>query len=198
MRLADVPIPDTQASRAALEVLAEFSPPALVNHCARSYVLAASLAELEQLPVDHELLYVSSQLHDIALEPAFDNHTLPFEDAGGHIAWVFAAGAGWPRARRDRAAQIIVAHMRGTDPAADHEGYLLDIATGLDISGRNLQRWPRELLVELLAAHPRLDLGERFTACFADQARRKPDSSAADAVRNGAAERIAANPLEGL
>lgn len=198
MRLADVPIPESPAGRAAVEVLAEFSPPALVNHCLRSYLLAASLAELEQLPVDHELLYVASLLHDLALEPAFDNHTLPFEDAAGHVAWVFAAGAGWPRARRDRAAQIIVAHMRGTDPASDHEGYLLDIATGLDISGRNVARWPHSLLAEMLAAHPRLDLGERFTACFLDQAERKPDSSAADAVRNGIAERIANNPLEGI
>ncbi len=198
MRLADIAVPTTPAARAALEVLAQFSPPALVNHCVRSYLLAASLAELEQMAVDGELLYVSSLLHDLALEPAFDNHNLPFEEAGGHVAWVFAAGAGWPPARRARAAQIIVAHMRGADPDADAEGYLLDVATGLDISGRNLQRWPRDLLAELVAAHPRLDLGERFTACFVDQATRKPQSTAAAAVDNGIAERIATNPLEGL
>jgi hypothetical protein len=198
MRLADVPVPTTPAARSALEVLSEYSPPALVNHCVRSYVLAASLADLEQARVDHELLYVASLLHDIALEPAFDSHTLPFEEAGGHVAWVFAAGAGWPRDRRDRAAGIIVAHMRGTDPAVDMEGYLLDIATGLDISGRNMQRWPHDLLVEMVAAHPRLDLAGRFTACFADQAARKPESTAADAVRAGVADLVVSNPLEAL
>jgi hypothetical protein len=198
MRLADVPVPTTPAAMAALEVLTEFSPPALVNHCVRSYLLAASLAQLDQADVDAELLYVSALLHDLALEPAFDNHSLPFEEAGGHVAWVFAAGAGWPKARRARVAEIIVAHMRGIDPSADREGYLLDIATGLDISGRNVRRWPREFLVEMLAAHPRLDLAERFTACFADQAARKPESTAAQAVRNGIAEQIAANPLEAL
>ena len=198
MRLADVPVPETAAATAAREVLVQYSAPALVNHCVRSYLLAASLAAIDQLEVDIELLYVASLLHDIALEPAFDSHRLPFEDAGGHVAWVFAAGAGWPAERRDHAAQAIVAHMRGTDPAVDPEGHLLDLATGLDIGGRDADRWPAELLAELVAAHPRLDLAERFTACFRDQAARKPASSAAAAVRNGIAERLAANPLDAL
>jgi hypothetical protein len=198
MRLDDVPVPATPAAQAALEVLSEYSPPALVNHCVRSYLLAASLAVLEQCDVDWELLYVASLLHDLGLEPDFDSHARPFEEAGGNVAWVFAAGAGWPRTRRARAAEIIVAHMRGADPAVDREGYLLDVATGLDISGRDVARWPREFLTELLAAHPRLDLGERFTACFAEQAARKPDSAAAAAVSSGIADRIATNPLESL
>jgi HD domain len=198
MRLADLPVPETAVAAAAREVLAQYSTPALVNHCVRSYLLAASLAAIDRLDVDVELLYVASLLHDIGLEPAFDSHTLPFEDAGGHVAWVFAAGAGWSPERRDHAAHVIVAHMRGTDPAIDPEGHLLDLATGLDIGGRNADRWPAELLAELVSAHPRLDLAERFTACFRDQAARKPDSSAAAAVRNGIADRLATNPLDAL
>ncbi|MDT4915892.1 MAG: hypothetical protein QOH89_592, partial [Pseudonocardiales bacterium] len=46
--------------------------------------------------------------------------------------------------------------------------------------------------------YPRLDLAERFTACFRDQAERKPDSSAAAAVRSGIAERLAGNLLDRL
>jgi hypothetical protein len=137
-------------------------------------------------------------LHDLALEPEFDNHSLPFEDAGGHLAWVFAAGAGWPEPRRDHAAAVIVAHMRGTDPAVDAEGYLLDVATGLDISGRDADRWPEALLSEVISAYPRLDLATRFSACFQQQAARKPDSSAAAAVASGLPDRLAANPLEHL
>ena len=198
MRLADLPLPTTPAAGLADEVLHRFSPPALVNHCHRSYRLAAALAMNDGLDVDWELLYVASLLHDLALEPEFDNHSLSFEQAGGHLAWVFAAGAGWTVERRDHAAAVIVAHMVGTDPARDAEGDLLDVATGLDISGRNIERWPEELLVELLAQFPRLDLVERFGACFRDQAARKPDSSAGQAVRGGLAERLAANPLDAL
>ncbi len=198
MRLADLPIPSSPTAKAAAEVLAHFSPPALVQHCHRSYLLAAALATQEAIAVDHELLYVAALLHDLALEPAFDSHTLSFEEAGGHVAWVFTAGAGWPAERRDRAAGIIVAHMRGADPAIDPEGDLLDVATGLDIGGRNVERWPEALLTEIVAAHPRLDLAERFTACFRDQAARKPQSTAAAAIRAGLAERLAANPLDRL
>jgi HD domain len=198
VRLTEIPIPSSPAARAAAEVLAQYSAPALVNHCVRSYLFAAALGSIEGLEFDHELLYVASLLHDIGLEPAFDSHTMPFEDAGGHVAWVFAAAAGWPADRRTRAAEIIVAHMRGADPSVDSEGHLLEDATGLDISGRDLDRWPRELVVEILAAYPRLDLAARFIACFRDQADRKPDSSAAGAVRSGIADRLAVNPLETL
>jgi hypothetical protein len=196
LRLAGIPVPSSAVAGAAVEAAQAFSPPALVNHCARSYLFAASLAAATGITVDHELLFVATMLHDLGLEPAFDNHTLPFEHAGGHAAWMFAAGAGWPPGRRARATQIIVAHMQDVEPAYEPEGYVLAAATSLDISGRRPDLWPGELITEIVRAHPRLDLGTRFTACFQDQAARKPTSSAADAVRSGVAERIAANPLD--
>ena len=199
MHLADVVIPDSQAARTALEVVTHYSPPALVHHCVRSYVFAAALGSLSGLNIDHELLYVATMLHDLALEPAFDNVSLPFEDAGGHLAWIFTAGLGWDVSRRDHAALIVVDHMHDeTDVAVDPEGFLLARATSLDISGHDPASWPPELIAEVVAAFPRLDLRERFTACFADQAARKPDSQAARAIRSGIADRMLANPLEAL
>jgi hypothetical protein len=195
MELADIPVPRTRAGELAREVVTRYSAPALVNHCLRSYLFAASLAAIDDVEIDHELLYVSSLLHDLGLEPAFDNVAAPFEEAGGHVGWVFAAGVGWPESQRDRVSQIIVAHMRDPAVADDPEGYLLAAATSLDISGIDPQRWPDELLHEVVAAHPRLDLGPRFTACFRDQATRKPGSAAAVSVRSGIAARIAANVL---
>ena len=198
MQLADVPVPTTPTARAAYDVVSRFSAPALVNHCVRSYLFAASRAALDGLSVDYDVLYVASLLHDLGLEDVFDSHLLPFEETGGSVAWVFAAGAGWPPDRRDHAAAVIVAHMRGTDPAVDPEGHLLDLATGLDISGRDEEHWPLELRREIVASYPRLDLASRFTACFVDQAERKPQSRAAAAVENGIVARLADNPLERL
>jgi hypothetical protein len=198
MRMAELPIPSTPAARLAEEVVAQFAPIALVNHCVRAYLFAAALAATDGIAIDHELLYVSSMLHDLGLEPAFDNHELPFEHAGGNVAWVFAAGAGWSATRRTRAAEIIVAHMTAVDAATDPEGHVLARATSLDISGYDPQHWPAELLSEVIDAHPRLDLGVRFTACFQDQAARKPDSTAGVSFRGGITERIANNPLERL
>ena len=198
MRLADIPVPSTPAATAAVEVVTEYSAPGLVNHCHRAYLFAAAAADLDGVAIDHELLFVASMLHDLALEPAFDSHTLPFENAGGHVAWVFTAGAGWPPARRSRAAGVIVAHMQGTDPKKDPEGDLLLRSTGLDIVGRDIDRLPAELVAEIMAAQPRLDLADRFLACQLDQASRKPDTTSAAIVRAGLAELLASNPLEQL
>jgi len=197
MRIADVPHPTSSVADLALEVVTEYSSPALVNHCRRSYVWAAAYAVLHEISFDPELLYVAVMLHDIGLVPAFDNHAIAFEHAGGHVAWVFGAGAGWPAQRRTRAAEIIVRHMwDSVDVDDDPEGFLLEIATGLDISGRNPQWWPADLRAAVVAAVPRLGLAEEFTACFEAESARKPRSSAAAAMSGGIADRIAANILD--
>jgi hypothetical protein len=176
----------------------EYCSPALANHCARAYLWAAHLAATRGMTVDTELLYVAAMLHDLGLVAEFDNHTLPFEVGGGHVAAVFAAGAGWPAERRRRVAGVIVAHMAdAVDPDADPEGFLLERATAFDISGRAPEDFPDDLRSAALDRYPRLDLAAQFLACFEEQARRKPDSTAAAAVRSGIAERLVANPLEG-
>ncbi|MEU9886744.1 HD domain-containing protein [Sphaerisporangium sp. NPDC051011] len=198
MRLDDIAIPASPAARMAHEVAAAYCSPALLNHSVRSYLWSASYAALNGIAFDAELLYVSSLLHDIGLVKEFDSHTVPFEEAGGHVAWVFCAGAGWAPERRARAAQIVVRHMWDeVDVSADPESHLLELATSLDISGRRPGDWPGDFRAEVLRRHPRLDLGTEFLACFRDQAERKPGSSAAQAVRGGIADRIAANPLGG-
>src|SRR3954454_6517871 len=101
----------TAATRAAREVVGRYSSAALVNHCERSYLWSAALGRLSNVAFDSELLYVASMLHDLGLVDAFDNHSAPFEDAGGDVGWVFAAGAGWSAQRRERVKEIIVRHM---------------------------------------------------------------------------------------
>jgi hypothetical protein len=197
MRLADVPHPSTAVAEQALEVCTAYSSTALLHHCRRSYIWAAAYAVEHGIEFDTELLFVSAMLHDIGLTPSFDNHAVPFEMAGGHVAWVFGAGAGWPIERRHRAAEIIVKHMWDeVDVDDDPESFLLEIATGLDISGGNPDWWPADLKVETVAAFPRLGLADEFTACFAAEAARKPQSTAASAMANGIAGRIAANTLD--
>jgi hypothetical protein len=198
MRIADLLPDETASTRFAREVVAEYSSPALVNHCERAYLWSAALGELTGVAYDRELLYVASMVHDLGLVPAFDNHLAPFEDAGGDVGWVFAAGAGWPRERRDRVKEIVIRHMwDAVDPAFDAEGHLLCEGTGLDISGRNADTWPAAFRADVLAQYPRLGLPAEFTAAFEDQARRKPGCAAAAAVASGIADRIAGNALDG-
>ena len=190
-------VPSTAAAALALEVAERFYSPALLNHCRRSHLWAAEYARARGIAVDAELLYVAAMLHDIGLVPAFDSATVPFEEAGGAVAWVFAAGAGWDADRRRRTGEVIVAHMaEAVDVAVDPEGHLLELATALDVSGRRPEDWPAEFRAEVLDRHPRLGFAEEFLGCFTDQARRKPSSTAGRAVAGGFAERARANPLD--
>ena len=112
-------------------------------------------------------------------------------------ARVFAAGAGWPAKRRERLAEVIIRHMwPQVDASMDPEGHLLAWSTAAEIVGRNLDAWTDDLKAEVLERYPRLDLTKEFLACFQAQAERKPDSSAAAAVRSGLSTRMTANPLD--
>jgi hypothetical protein len=169
----------------------------MLNHSVRSYLWGAATAISSGIEFDDELLYVTAMLHDLGLVEAFDNHALPFEEASGHVARVFGTGAGWPPDRCSRAAEIIVAHMREpVEPDADPEGFLLQRATALDISGRQLELVAPDLRRDVLREWPRLSLASEFGACFTREAARKPESAAGLAVRSGVAQRLADNLLE--
>jgi hypothetical protein len=189
--------PQTAAATAALSVATRFYSPALLNHCLRSYLWGSMYAAAHGIAFDEELLYVSAMLHDIGLTDAFDSHRVPFEEAGGELAWVFGVAAGWPADRAARATEIIVLHMRGDVSATtDPESHILQVATSWEVVGRRPEEFPPEVRAEILARHPRHGFGSEFVACFQDQATRKPDSAAAASMANNGAGRIMANPLE--
>jgi cyanamide hydratase family protein with HD domain len=197
MKLSDLKVPKTPVCRAALEVATTYFSPALLNHSIRAYLWAAGYALERSIAFDAELLYVSAMLHDLALVKEFDNHSLPFEEAGGHVAWMFGAAAGWPVERRQRAAEVIVRHMwDAVDIEMDAEGHLLELSTGMDISGRRTEDIAPALRAEVLAGYPRLGLAEEFVGYFENQAQRKPLCLAAKFVQGGFATRVAANPLD--
>ena len=102
----EVPVPTSAVAVHAADAAAAFCSPALVHHNHRSYLWSAALGVREGVAFDAELLYVAAMLHDLGLVPEYDNATLGFEVAGGHVGWMFAAGAGWPVERRVRVAEV--------------------------------------------------------------------------------------------
>lgn len=200
MHLTDFHAPDTLAARGALELARQYQSPAITAHALRSWLWAAAFARIDGLgDVDHELLYVAAVLHDIGTVTAFDNHTVSYEHAGGHVAVALTAGAGWPEERRQRVLDVIVRHnWPHVEPTMDAEGYLLEVATGLDISGARPDALPKSFLREVLQVYPRGDLAAEFGACVVDQAARKPDTAARRLVEGGVVAKLAANPLERL
>jgi hypothetical protein len=172
--------PPTGTARLSLEVAREWCSPALVNHCLRSWVWAKTLGESLSLTVDDELLFVAAMLHDLGVTDPFDAHVMPFESSGGAAAWTFAAGAGWPAARRERVREVIERHMWvSVDVDDDPEGFLLETATSLDVAHASPDSWDPALRREVIALLPRLDFGAEFAAAIGAQASRKPTSTAA-------------------
>lgn len=200
VQLADFPVPDTAAARAAEALADAYQSPALTAHAVRSWYWAEGFAALDGIAaVDHELLYVAALLHDIGTVPEFDNVTLSYEHAGGHVAIALTTGAGWDAGRRQRVLDVIVRHnWPSVDRALDVEGHLLERATGLDISGAGSDVLPVEYLREVLAAHPRGAIAAEFGACVVDQADRKPDTAARRLVDGGVVEKLRRNPLESI
>jgi hypothetical protein len=197
MTLDDLVVPDTAASAAALEVASAYCSPALLNHSIRSYVWAAAYGTSQGIRFDSELLYVASLFHDLGLVPEFDSHTVSFEKAGGHVARVFAAGAGWSAERRVRLSEVIVRHMwPEVDVSKDPEGHLLARSTSVDVGGRNVDDFTPDFRAEVLERYPWLGFTEEFLACFRAQAERKPDSPPAVSVQSGLDARMAKNPLD--
>ncbi|WP_294979245.1 HD domain-containing protein [uncultured Microbacterium sp.] len=200
MHLTDFRAPDTLAARGALELARQYQSPAITAHALRSWLWAEAFARIDGIgEVDHELLYVAAVLHDIGTVTAFDNHTISYEHAGGHVGVALTAGAGWPVERRERVLEVIVRHnWPRVDPAMDAEGYLLEVATGLDISGARPEALPEAFRREVLSVYPRGTLAAEFGACLIDQAARKPDTAARRLVDGGVIEKLADNPLERL
>ncbi|KZV70529.1 hypothetical protein PENSPDRAFT_685383 [Peniophora sp. CONT] len=178
--------PPTSTASAALSVARAYSSPALVNHCLRSWIWASSLAETQGTMFDRELLYVATMLHDLGVTPHFDAHEVAFEEAGGAVGRVFAAGAGWSEQRQRRVAEIIERHMwTSVDKNTDPEGYLLEVATSLDVSGVALEMWDIQLRKAVIEKIPRLDFSQTFVHSIHEQAIRKPNSQAARLDKSG-------------
>ncbi|MFF2601346.1 HD domain-containing protein [Streptomyces californicus] len=189
--------PRTPACVGALAVAENYCSIALLNHFLRSYVWAAAYGSREGVPYDAELLYVGSLLHDIGLVPEFDNHALGFNDASGHVAYVFATGAGWPAARRKQLVDVVLSHTWDVVDVDVHpEGFLLERSTSMDISGQHMDDFTAEFKADVLRRLPRAGIATEFLACFRDQAERKPTSSPAKALRDGIADRILDNALD--
>lgn len=190
--------PDTAAVGAAIAVLERYASPAIQAHSWRAWHWSRGFAQhLDLAQEDPELLCVAALLHDVGLSREFDAVEPSYEEVGGHVSWVVAAGAGWPAKRRDRLAEVIVRHNWTEVPVTDPDGHLLEIATALDISGARSDALPTELVEAVLARFPRGTLGEEFGSLVSQQARRKPTTQAHRLIEGGLVAKLAMHPHEG-
>jgi HD domain len=171
------------------------APPFLTNHSFRSHFFAVALADRDGVSFDSELLYVAALLHDIGLVEGFDTGKC-FEEDSADAAVRLAAGEGWAAERREQLAEAIRLHVATEIDLGDGpEAYLLWHSTGLDVGGDRHGDVSPKTVGAVLAAYPRLDFKDGFTALIADQADRKTGCWADRAFAAGISDRIAAAPF---
>lgn len=89
--------------------------------------------------------------------------------------------------------------MKLTDlciPASSVCQAALELATGMDSSGRQTEGYPARVAGGCPHRLPRLDFAAEVVCHFREQAARKPDCLAAKFVRIGFASRAETNPLD--
>jgi len=177
-------VPDSELALAALAMASSVEPAFLVNHSRRTFHLGAELLTAAGRLFDAELLYVASMLHDIALGTEHDDGVTPFHFRGGGIA----ANAMLDAGRSDREAALIfdaIALHMDLATAEDERPEVAGVHLGAaaDVVGLRVEQIPPEWLTSMLAEQPRMDMKKAFAALIAEEAKKKPYSTAAGLVR---------------
>jgi HD domain len=161
--LAGVTVPDTPTISRAIEFARERTEPYLFNHAMRSWLFAATLAQLNRTAHDGEVLAVTTILHDIGLSESFDG-PLRFEVEGANAARAFALNEGID----ERRAQLIwdgVA-LNSTPSISLYKETEVALCTGgigLDWGGFGYEAIPESQVAAIVEAFPRLEMKRRFT-----------------------------------
>lgn len=184
-------IPDSAAARSAGTLVASSSEPWMVNHCTRTYLWGAMLAQSHRIKFDEELLYVATSLHDIGLTERHGcsaDCAACFAVEGARVAEQFSDRLGWPHERRDRLSEAISLHLNvRVGLAQGHEAHLLHAGASVDIIGARLRELHVDSARDVLARHPRLDFNTEMASKMNNEARDRPHSRAAFLVGLGLA-----------
>jgi len=161
--LAGVTVPDTAPISRAIGLARERSEPYLFNHAMRSWLFAATLAQLNQTAHDGEVLAITTILHDLGLAEGFDG-PLRFEVEGANAARAFALDEGID----ERRAQLIWDGVAlNSTPSIglykEAEVALCTAGIGLDWGGWGYEALTEAQVAAIVEAFPRLEMKQRFT-----------------------------------
>jgi len=195
---AAIRLPDSADARRAASLVQTLSAPWLVNHCMRTYLWGAILAQAGRIRFDEELFFVASALHDLGLTDKHDcgvHCAACFAVAGARAAATFADEAGWQKERRDRLSEAISLHLNvrvGLKHGA--EAHLLHEGAMLDVIGVRRNELHAGTVQAVLVRYPRLGFKAEIGAAMKEQAASRPESRAAFLVGLGFTGMIRKSP----
>jgi hypothetical protein len=147
--------------------------PAVLNHSYRTYAFGAALGALENLEVDHELLFAAALLHDIGLPTPI--HEVDFTVASARVARDVAESVGLSSAATETMRTAITMHHNPNVTLTDGPvAYLLSAGAAVDVVGLRSWQLPPQVLASVVQQHPRLDFKREFSAAFRTEAAHVP------------------------
>lgn len=197
--LQAIRLPDSRIAVSASELAGAVSEPWLFNHCMRTYLWGALLAQVNDIKFDEELFFTASVLHDLGLTSTHlcqDSSCSCFAVAGARAARRFASAQGWSNQRCDQLAEAISLHLNvrvGLNHGA--EAHLLNAGAALDVIGARVRQLGTDDVTRVLDAYPRLSFKTDMAKALKGQASARPTSRAAFLVRLGLIGLLRAAPL---
>lgn len=182
-------LPDSRVAVQASELTSALSEPWLFNHCMRTYLWGAMLAQVNDLKFDKELFFTASVLHDLGLTNAHQCQGAScscFAVEGARAARRFVSTQGWSNQRCDQLAEAISLHLNvrvGLGHGA--EAHLLHAGAALDVIGARARQLDADAIRHVLGAYPKLSFKTDMAEAMKTQARVRPESRAAFLVGLG-------------
>lgn len=170
--------PDTKAARAAETLLAELTPPFMVNHSLRTYWFSRLIGLGRGMAFDDELLYVASLTHDIGFygnDTTSSHDTECFTIRSARSACDITAHASWDQAREERLAEAVILNANGhVPPAMGAEAHLMMRGVLVDATGMHAWRIHPKSIDQVFQHLPMLDQPEKLWPMFRDEANQHP------------------------
>jgi hypothetical protein len=169
--------PDSSIARDAQEAAQDLLTPVLLNHSRRAYAWGATIAALQRITFDRELLYVAAMFHDTGL-PSPVPH-VDFTVHSARLAREFAERSAVPADGRELVANAIAMHHTpGVEPGDGAEAFLLSAGAGVDVFGLRGDEIPDAVRRSVVRDFPRLGFKREFAALWRAEAKRVPHGRA--------------------
>jgi hypothetical protein len=175
--LAGVVVPDTDVVRRALEFAENKCEAYLFNHVVRSWLFATSIASIQNVDYDREVVAIGTLLHDVTLNMSFRGPRR-FEVEGADIARQFAIDAGLD-ARRVQLVWDCVA-LNSTPSIGLYKEAEVSLCTAgicLDVVGLGYEKICAVEMKAITTAFPRLEMKKRMTKCFCHMVEAAPQTA---------------------
>jgi hypothetical protein len=177
--------PPSVLTKAAEQVAEQRLTPAVLNHSYRCYSYGVAIAALEDVDVDHELLFAAAMLHDTGLSAPVPG--VDFTVASARTALEVAETVGLSSGATETMRTAITLHYSPDVTLADGpEAYLLSAAAAVDVLGLGRWKLPDSVVDAVLAERPRQGFKNEFRARWAAEAAAVPQGRARFLRRYGA------------